>query len=674
VCELSRNIEFDNQIILLEEFVMKIRYKSRMLSFITAVFFTMVCLTQASVINVYAASTGQELLITEIMPMSQSDSDSYEYIELYNNSDKNIDIREYKLPLQYIDITTSKIISPKGILVICLNGSTTLDSFNTFYGTTLTSDKYITLPFLKETLSNSLTDYILLAKDDSTVVARAQYSPADFLLKKSITYRYAETGFDMVKLGQNQNPTPGTISSNQVPQNGTNVTGVTLDKLFVTMNVNQTAVLYATVAPATAYDKSIVWTSNNPSVVDVNQNGVLTSKSPGVANITAKTVDGGFTAYSTVYVGNIPATGITLNAANSSVGIGKAIILTASVTPENATNKSVSWKSSNTNIAVVDSNGIVIGKVAGKAAITATTADGNYSAVCNVTVYDENANIRVTGIALDKTNVTITTGKAIILGAQITPINATNKQVRWSSSNNNVAAVDYMNGIVTAKQAGTAVITATTVDDGYKAYCKVTVTADNGSYVPVSDIQLNTNVIEMSKGEKENLTADISPANATNKLIKWTTDNSSVAKVDNNGNITALNKGIAVVTATTADGNLKDMCVVIVKDNENTNTGIFRLRLNKTFIRIKEGKFEKLTPIITPGNLKNTTLIWKSSDNSVARVTEDGRVFGEKEGTAVISVSTKDGKYSAECKVQITNDKGFGNGNGKAKGHSKWDD
>jgi Bacterial surface proteins containing Ig-like domains len=652
---------------------MKTRYKSRMFSFTTAVFFTLACLTQASVNNVRAASIEQELLITEVMPMSQTTNDSYGYIELYNNTDRNIDLKDYKLPLQNIDITTSKIISPKGILVVCLKGSTTLDNFNTFYGTALTSDKYVTLPLVDETLSNSSTVNILLAKDDGTVVARAQYRSADFQVKKSVTYRYPETGFDMIRLGQNQKPTPGSISSNQVPQNGIKVTSVTLNKSFVTMDVNQTAALYATVAPATAYNKSIGWTSNNSNVVDINQNGVLTSKAEGVANITATTADGEFTAYCTVYVGNIPVTGINLDVANSSVGIGKAIILTSSVTPENATNKSVNWKSSNTNIAVVDSNGIVTGKAAGKATITATTADGNYSTVCNVTVYDVNAGINVTGISLEKTSVTITTGKVIILEAQITPFNAKNKQVTWSSSNNNVATVDYQNGIVTAKKSGTALITATTVNGGYKAYCNVTVTDDNSSYIPVSNIELSTNVIEMIKGENENLTASISPVDATNSLVTWSTDNTSVISVDSSGSISALNKGIAVVTAKTADGNLKDRCFVIVKDNENTDTdtGIFRIRLNKTSIRIKEGKFEKLTPIITPGNLKNTTLIWKSSDNTVASVTEDGRVFGEEVGTAIISVSTKDGQYSATCKVQVTNGKGFGNGNGKAKGHLK---
>lgn len=654
---------------LLEEFVMKTRHKSMILSITMSVIFTLSCITLGSVNKTYAASIGQELLITEVMPMSQAINDSYEYIELYNNSDRNIDLKDYKLPIQNIDITASKVLSPKGILVVCLNGSTTIDSFNSFYGTALTADKYTTLPFLKEVLSNSSAESILLAKDDGTVVARAQYSPGDFGVKTSVTYKYAETGFDMVRLGQSQSPTPGSVSANQIPQNGIYVTGVTLNKSFVTMNINQTAVLYATVAPATAYNKSLVWTSNNSSIVEVNQNGVLTAKAEGVANITVTTVDGGFTAYCTVYVGRVPVTGITLDAASALIGVGNAIILTPSVTPVNATNKSVSWKSSNTNIAAVDSNGIVIGKAAGSAAITAVTADGNYSAVCNVTVYDGSTFIKVTGITLDKTSVTLTQGKVIILAAQITPANATNKQVKWSSNNTNVAVVDNQNGILTAKQPGTALITAETVNWGYKAYCYVTVTSDNNNYIPVTNVDLSTNVIELSKGEKEKLNAIITPANATNKSVTWSSDNPSVVSVDNNGNISALNNGLAVVSVKTMDGNHMDRCFVIVKGNENTDTGIFRIRLNKTSIRIKEGKYEKLTAIITPGNLKNTALIWKSSNSNVASVNEEGRVFGNKEGTAVVTVSTKDGRYSASCEVQITHGKGFGNGNGKAKGH-----
>jgi uncharacterized protein YjdB len=672
IYETYGTVLVDNLIILLEEFILKTKCTSRMLSFATAAFITMAASTQIAVDKVHAASSGQEILITEIMPMSQASDDSYEYIELYNNSDKNIDLKDYKLPLQKIDITTSKIIAPKGILVVCTRSSTTLGDFNTFYGTSLTSDKYITLPFVDEILSNSSAVSVLLAKDDSTVVVRANYSSTDFMAKKGVTYKYSQSDFNMIRLGQIQSPTPGSITSDQVPQNGIRVTGITLNKLIVTMDTNKTTELYATVAPATAADKSIVWKSSDSDIVVVSQKGVLTSKEQGVANITATTIDGGFTASCTVYVTRIPVTAITLDKTNVSVDIGKAMILTATVTPENATNISVNWSSSNSNIASVDSNGIVIGKAAGEVTITAATVDGNKTATCKVIVNAINIVVPVTGMSLDNTNVTLKTGNAIILEPKISPSNATNRQVTWTSSNISVATVDNQNGIITAKQSGTALITATSVDRGYKAYCTVTVTNSNDSYIPAVDIQLNTNVIQMIKGQNESLTATISPANAANKSITWSTDDSSVVYVDSYGKVTALKQGIAIVTAKTANGGLKDRCFIIVKDEEITDKTNFKMRLNKTSIRVKEGKFEKLTPI--PGYMKNTTLVWTSSNDSIAYITEDGRVFGENEGEAVITVTatTKDGIYSATCKVQVTDDDD--NGNGKYKWHWKWDD
>ncbi|MBZ9686177.1 Ig-like domain-containing protein [Clostridium estertheticum] len=461
--------------------------KWRILIFSTTVFFTIACLTQVLTGNVYANTNVQEILITEVVPMSQSSNDAYEYIELYNNSDRNIDLKDYKLPLQNIDITTSKVISPKGILVVCTKGSTTLGEFNTFYGTTLALDKYMTLPFVDEVLSNNLTTSILLAKDDATVVVRAQYNATDFEAKKGVTYKYTETGFDMLKLGQSQSPTPGSVSAQQVPQSGIKVTSITLDKTSITMDVNQTAVIHATISPDTATNKAIVWTSSNPSIVEVSQKGILTSKAEGVAYVSATTVDGGLVAFCTVVVRKILVTGITLDKTSSTIEIGKSIILKASLSPANATNKSVNWESNNSNIASVDSTGKVVGKAAGTAMITVTTVDGNF----------------------------------------------------------------------------------------------------------------------------------------------------------------------------------KGICVITVKDNKNTNNETFSIRLNKTSIQIKEGKFEQLTPIITPGNLKKTGLIWKSSNDKVAYVTQDGRVFGKKAGYAVITV-TKDG-VKATCNVQIIS----GKEKGKGKGHSK---
>lgn len=645
---------------------MKSNHWSRILGFVTAIFVTMTFRVTAA----YAISMGSDILITEVMPMSQTNEDSFEYIEIYNNSDKSIDLKDYKLPLQNMDITTSKSISPKGVLVICMKGTTTLESFNNFYGTSLTQDKYITLPFVNEVLSNSSTSSILLAKDDGTVVTRAQYNTNDFQLKKSVTYKYPESGFDMATLGQNQNPTPGSININQIPQNGTRVTAVALNKTFITMDVNKSEVLYATVAPATALNKSVIWTSSNPAVVEVNQNGVLTSKTTGVAQITVTTADGAFTDNCTVVVANIPVTGVILDKSNTSIDVGKAIVITASIMPENATNRSVIWRTSNSNIASVDINGVVIGKAAGEATIIAETVDGKYTAVCKVVVNNVSQVVPITGLSLDKTNITLEQGKVVILGAQIKPSNATNKKITWESSNVNVASVDS-NGIVTAKNTGWAWVTATASDGGYKAYCFVTVNKYSDNYVAVNGIELDTVIVQMSKGESETLRATVLPAEATNKSLTWSTDNSSVVSVDSNGKITALNPGIAIITATSAEGKFKDRCIIIVWDKNVTNEDkdVFSLRLNKTSIRIKEGKFEKLTPIINPGYLKKTNLEWTSSNNEVAYVTADGRVYGKKEGKAIITVKTKDGKHSSSCEILVTGD----NGNGKGKGHDKKD-
>ena len=544
---------------LLEGYVMNKKNKLRILTFTTTVFFTLACLSQVLTRNVYANANFQEILITEVMPMSQTSNDAYEYIELYNNSDRNIDLKDYKLPLQNIDITTSKVIAPKGILVVCTKSSTTLDNFNAFYGTALTADKYVTLPFINEVLSNNSTSNIIISKDDDTIIVKAQYYTSDFQAKRAVTYKYSETGVDMIRLGQNQSPTPGSVSIDQLPQSSIRVTGITLDKSLITIDINQTTVINATIAPATATNKSIVWASSNSNIAQVSQNGIVTAKSEGAAIVTASTVDGGLVAVCTVVVRKVPVTGITLDKSLITIDVNQTTAINATVAPATATNKSIVWASSNSNIAQITQKGIVTAKAEGAAIVTATTVDGRLVAVCTVVV----RKVPVTGVILDKTSSSIEKGKSIALKASITPTNATNKLVTWESSNSSIASVDSK-GVVVGKSAGEVRI-----------------------------------------------------------------------------------------TVTTKEGNFKAICVITVKDSKNTNNGIFSLRLNKTSIQIKEGKFEQLNPIITPGNLKKIDLIWKSSNEKIATVNKEGRVFGKTKGNVVITVTTKDGKFVAKCTVKI---------------------
>ncbi len=171
----------------------------------------------------------------------------------------------------------------------------------------------------------------------------------------------------------------------------------------------------------------------------------------------------------------VPVAGITLDKTTASVEAGKSLTLTATVTPDNATDKTVTWTTSDRSVATVDSTGIVIGIKAGTATITAKA--GEKTATCTVTVTAASTEpevVSVTGVTLDKTTATLDINQTLTLVATVAPENATNKAVTWASDNTGVATVDA-NGKVTAVAAGTANITVTTADGGKTATCAVTV-------------------------------------------------------------------------------------------------------------------------------------------------------------------------------------------------------
>ena len=171
----------------------------------------------------------------------------------------------------------------------------------------------------------------------------------------------------------------------------------------------------------------------------------------------------------------VAVTGVSLNKTSLSLEKGKSETLTATVAPENASNKNVTWSSNNTSVATVN-NGEVTAVAPGTATITVTTEDGGKTATCVVTV---KARVYpVTGVALDKTNAELTEGDKLTLTATVTPENATNKNVTWTSSNPAVATIQ--NGVVTAVKAGSAIITVKTVDGGKTATCTIKVKSKVG--------------------------------------------------------------------------------------------------------------------------------------------------------------------------------------------------
>lgn len=303
-----------------------------------------------------------------------------------------------------------------------------------------------------------------------------------------------------------------------------------------------------------------------------------TSTSTGIRTYTCN--DCNATKTESIPINTVVVTGVSLNKTSETLKIGDSLSLTATVTPSNATNKNVTWSSSNSSIASVV-NGVVTANRAGTATITATTADGGFVATCVVTVESDlqpdDDVVSVSSIQLDKTSMTLALGISVRLKATITPSNATNQNIVWSSSNPSVAYVS--NGLVTANKAGTAIITATTEDGGFVATCNVTVKDDDND-VPVTGITFDKNNLELIIGGDDEsiiLNATISPANATNTEIIWKNSNESVVDMaffDGNNSkvlLVALSEGTATITATTSDGNFVATCVVTVTKDENSD-------------------------------------------------------------------------------------------------------
>ena len=410
-------------------------------------------------------------------------------------------------------------------------------------------------------------------------------------------------------------------------------TSITLNKTSATINKGNTLSLTATVKPDNATIKDVTWTSSNTSVATVNSSGVVTAVKNGTAVITAKTSNG-LTATCNITV-KTPVSGISLNKTSTSIYVGSYETLVATVTPSDASNKNVTWSSSNTNVATVDSNGKVTGIKAGTATITVKTNDGNKTASCTVTV----KNVAATEISLNTNNKTLEKGSTFNLTATISPKNTTNKTITWTSSNTSVATVSS-SGVVTAVKKGSAVITAKT-SNGMTATCNVTVK------VSVTGVTLNKTSANVNVGDNLTLVATVSPSDANNIAVTWTSSNSNIASVDSNGKVTGIKAGTATITVKTNDGNKTASCTVTVK-----NVAATEISLNTNNKTLEKGSTFNLTATISPKNTTNKTITWTSSNTSVATVSSSGVVTAVKKGSAVITAKTSNG-LTATCNITV---------------------
>ena len=260
----------------------------------------------------------------------------------------------------------------------------------------------------------------------------------------------------------------------------------------------------------------------------------------------------------------VAVTGVSLNKQTLSMVEGDSETLTSTVAPSNATNKAVSWKSSDASVASVDNSGKVTAVKAGSATITVTTTDGSKTATCSVTVTAKT--IEVNDVGLDKSEMEMVAGDSYQFTVTLKPDNASDKTLSWSSSDENVATVDN-SGKVTAISEGKVTITVKTSNPAQSASCDITVKAAS---IPVTGVNIDSWIINIGVNETAAIAYTIQPEDATNKEVTFSSDNTDVVAVDSEGTLVGVSSGSAKVTVTTVDGGFSSICTVNVVGSVGT--------------------------------------------------------------------------------------------------------
>jgi uncharacterized protein YjdB len=336
--------------------------------------------------------------------------------------------------------------------------------------------------------------------------------------------------------------------------------------------------------------------------------------------------------------GEIQVDSVALSCYHLIVGIGETADMEAFVAPANATNRNIVWSGSDESVAAVDENGKITAIADGTATVTATTQDGNKTANCEVVVMF--VAVPVSHVTLSEGEASMFAGESKQLICTVFPAGATARDVVWSSSDSAVAAVDQ-SGKVAGKKEGSATVTLKSLVGGKTSACEVRVKP-----IPAAGVKLSETEIFMLPGGTNQLTATVSPAAATDKRYAWDSSDSTVVSVDSDGNVTAHQIGEATITVRTADGGKTASCIVTVEPVRVT-----KVTLSMRDLTLGIGKSGELAATVFPGNATEQGITWASSDSSIVFVDQSGNVMGKKEGSATVTVTTKDGGLTARCTV-----------------------
>ncbi|MGI6257922.1 MAG: Ig-like domain-containing protein, partial [Anaerovoracaceae bacterium] len=513
--------------------------------------------------------------------------------------------------------------------------------------------------------SVSLSKTETVIPEGSTEKLNATLAPEDATVKKVL---WSSSDENVATVGEDGTVTavsPGKATITATSKNGgftaecaVTVPGFVLTSTVTSLFVGDTATVAADYfGPET----DLVWSSSNSAIASVGNptnatvksadkktTAEITGNSVGTATIAVETKDGKLVKTFQVKVNPVAVTGVSLDKADATVPMGSTEVLKATVSPANATDKTVKWTSSDEKVATVAADGTVKAIAPGKATITATTTDGEFTDQCNVTV---------PGLVLTSTVDSLFVGETSSASADYF---GPETDLVWSSGNSAVASVGNPTNAsvksadkqttaeITGNSVGTATIFIATKDGKIINSFQVKVNP-----VAVTGVSLDKADATVPVGSTEELKATVTPENAENKGVTWSSSDEKVATVAADGTVTAIAPGKATITVTTKDGGHTDECVITVPG----------LLITSKITKMKVGDTATATAdYFGP----ETQLFWTSSDKKVVDITKPtnagvrsadiattAQLTAKGVGTATISVETADGEMVAEFQVTV---------------------
>ncbi|MEG1647587.1 MAG: Ig-like domain-containing protein [Bacilli bacterium] len=410
----------------------------------------------------------------------------------------------------------------------------------------------------------------------------------------------------------------------------TEIKSINFEEEIITLGLNETYQLNPIIKPDNA-SKQIEYKITDEKIISIDKYGIIKAKNKGTTSIIALASNG-----------KSKIIEVKITSKEDGLIINKEELMIAKEETYQLKSNYVSgieWYSSNNKIVTVDNKGFLKGINNGEAIVTAIN---NYGRMNTVKINVKGKGIPVEKISINKSEITLQTGKNYQLKAEIIPKNATNKEIIWETMDNRIAQVTD-DGMIIGKTEGTTIIT------GYSSNNKQTIVKINviKGYVSIDELEINPSSLTIAKGDSYQLKATLIPSNANNKKVIWKSSDLNIVSITEDGLIKANKTGSVIISATSSG--ISGKAVINVR---TSITEISSIDIKESNVDLEIGQTKNLTVTYLPSNASNKSFSWSSNDETVATISNKGLIIGKKEGKASITVSSSNGKKDT-IKVNI---------------------